>query len=100
MKKMLLTKKGKLFTNLILLWLFINFFTMVGLAMKNGTSAFPGGDMDDKGYFAMDHGNRYDFDKTSYYISYWQGAVTWVSYPLCILIIGPMLDFKYRIKEE
>ena len=99
MKKVLLTKEGKRYTTVILVWLVINFFTMVGLAMKNGTSAFPAGDRDEKGYFAMDHGKRYDFDKTSFYISYWQAAVTWVSFPLCILIIIPILYFKGHIKE-
>lgn len=85
MKKQILTRRARLFCLIGMFWCGINFAFMFTNMIRNGTSAFPGGAHDERGYFAMDHGRRYDFTALAYKISYWQGLTTCISIPLFLM---------------
>jgi len=98
-RRMILTRRGKAITTIAMVWLFVNFAIMVGISLSNGTSLFPNGSIDAHGYHAIDHGKRHDLAPATFHFGYWQGAVTWVSFPVVILIIIPILYGTGDIRE-
>ncbi len=86
-KKVRMTPKAKVVVAFGMVFLAVNFFLMIGLALKNGTSAFPGGITDESGSYVIDHGKRIDFEQADFRLSYYQGLVTWVAFPTFFVIV-------------
>lgn len=85
MTKQILSAKARRYALIGMIWCGLNFAFFVTNMLRNGTSAFPGGTRDELGYFTIDHGKRYDFTRSGFIVSYWQGLVTCVSIPLYLV---------------
>ena len=82
-----LSKRGKWITSVGFVLMLVNFAMMIGLALKNGTVAFPGGKQDEAGYYVINHGKRYDFSESEFRLSYYQGMATMIIFPAFFVVL-------------
>ena len=96
----MLTRRGKTFTRFGMIFIVLNFFLMVGLAIKNGGTAFPGGVRDASGaHYVIQHGKRVNFTAREFALSYYQALLTFASFPtffIGILVLYATGDIRER----